>query len=153
MSEKYNFQYCQKIVVYSKRGTEILLCKRRDEVDYDGIYSFIGGKMETSDESIVDGLKREKDEEVGSDFKVRIYPTYSTNAFFVKKDGSRMILPHYYAVHETGDINLSEEYSEYKWVPLAEVNSFEPKIQNIPDILQKLGALKKIQNEADSVLV
>jgi len=153
MSEKYNFQYCQKIVVYSNDESSVLLCKRKGEADYDGVYSFIGGKMEAGDESIVDGLKREKDEEVGSGFKVRIYPTYSTNAFFVKKDGSRMILPHYYAVHERGEIDLNEEYSEYKWVPLTEIDAFEPKIPNTSEILDKLAILKEVLSEDDSVLI
>ena len=63
--EQYNFQYCQKIVVLSKDRTKVLLCKRKGEADYDGIFSFIGGKMETTDISIIEGLKREKDEETG----------------------------------------------------------------------------------------
>lgn len=153
MSEKYNFQYCQKIVIYSKDGSEILLCKRKGEEDYDGVYSFIGGKMETADNSIVEGLKREKDEEVGNEFKVRIFPTCSTNIFFVKNDGSRMILPHYYAVHEEGEIELNKEYSEYTWVPLAEVGSFEPKIPNIPEILAKFEVIKNVLSDTESVLI
>jgi len=151
--DKYNFHYCQKIVVYSKDCSSVLLCKRKGEADYDGVYSFIGGKMETTDGSIMEGLKREKDEEVGSEFKVKIFPTYSTNAFFVKKDGSRMVLPHYYAVHEEGEIKLNEEYSEYTWVPLVDIYMFEPKIPNIPEIITKLESLKQIQCDTDSVII
>lgn len=142
--EKYNFQYCQKIVVYSRDELSVLLCKRKGEVDFDGTFSFIGGKMETTDKNIIEGLRREKNEEVGENFKIKIFPTFTTNVFFIKKDGSAMILPHYYAIHDGGTIQLNEEYSEYKWVPLKNIRSFEPKIFTIPEILDKLAILKKI---------
>jgi hypothetical protein len=43
------FQYCQKLIILSADKTKVLLAKRKGEADYDGIYSFIGGKMETTD--------------------------------------------------------------------------------------------------------
>ena len=141
---KYNFQYCQKIVVFSRDELSVLLGKRKGEADYDGTYSFIGGKMETTDHSIVAGLKREKDEEVGSDFKIKVFPDFTTNILFTKKDGRAMILPHVYAIHLEGEIQLSEEYSEYRWVRLDELAKFEPKINTIPEVLDKFAVLKKI---------
>jgi len=151
--EQYNFQYCQKIVVYSKDFSSVLLCKRKGEADYDGIFSFIGGKMERSDKDILEGLRREKNEEVGENFKINIFPTFSTNLSFVKKDGSSMILPHYYAVHENGEIELNEEYSEYKWVKLEDVLNFEPKINSIPDVLNKMANLKSIIKNTDLIQI
>ena len=148
-----HFQYCQKIVVYSKDGQRVLLCKRKGEADYDGDFSFIGGKMETTDGSIIEGLRREKNEEVGEDFKIKIFPAFSTNEFFVKKDGNAMVLPHYYAIHERGDITLNEEYSEYQRVPLADINSFEPKIGTIPGCLDRLAILKEIIYKTDFIII
>ena len=55
--------------------------------------------METTDDGIIARHKREKDEEVGENFKVKIFPTLSYNTFFRKKDGNAMILPHYLALH------------------------------------------------------
>jgi len=49
MMPNYNFQYCQKIVVYSADGKNVLLCKRKGESDFDEVFSFIGGKMEVED--------------------------------------------------------------------------------------------------------
>ena len=144
---KYNFQYCQKIVVYSKDFQSILLCKRKSEEDYNGVYSFIGGKLETTDKDIIAGLKREKDEELGANFKINLLPTFTTNVHFVKADGNSMILPHYYAVHDSGEIDLGEEYSDYKWVKIKELESFEPKIPNITEITNKLLSLPKIDRE------
>jgi ADP-ribose pyrophosphatase YjhB (NUDIX family) len=130
------FQYCQKLIVLSEDRSKVLLAKRKGEADYDGVYSFIGGKMETTDETILVGMKREKDEEIGMRAKVNILPNETYNLLFRKKDGNAMILPHIACVYLSGDIDLSEEYSEYQWVPVASLNEFEPKIENIPELTQ-----------------
>lgn len=150
----YNFQYCQKIVVLSKDRSEVLLCKRKAEADYDGIFSFIGGKMETTDLSIIRGLKREKDEEIGENCKIKIFPIFTSNILFKKTDGNSMILPHYLAIYESGEIKINnEEYSKYTWVSLAELNDFEPKIPSIPDRVNEMLELEKIVKEKDFILI
>ena len=148
--EKYNFQYCQKIVLFSKDLKSVLLAKRKGEQDYDGTFSFVGGKMEVTDESIIAGLSREKNEEIGN-CKILINPKFSTNLFFIKKDNSKMVLPHYYAIYQEGEIILNEEYSEYKWVPLEELNSFEPKIKTIPAAVEAMLELMKIEDKNDLI--
>lgn len=110
----------------------MLLAKRKGEADYDGVFSFIGGKMETTDESFIAGMKREKTEEIGPKAVVKLLPNETNNILFRKKDGSSMVLPHVAGVYVSGDIELNEEYSEYKWVPLIELESFEPKINTTP---------------------
>ena len=150
---KYCFQNCQKIVVFSQDGKNVLLAKRKDEADYNGTYSFIGGKMEEKDETIVAGMQREKNEEVGNDFKIKLYPVFTTVVYFHKKDGSNMVLPHYYAKHISGDVRLNEEYSEYKWVSLDEIKNFEPKIATIPKVVEDLLRLKPLMREEDFVIL
>lgn len=151
--DKFNFQYCQKIVVFSRDGKSVLLCKRQNEADFDGEFSFIGGKLEKTDNGIVQGLKREKDEEVGKGFKVKVFTDFTTNVFYVKKDGQTMILPHYYAIHVEGEVELSKEYSEFRWVKLEEVESLEPKIFTIPETLEKFARLKTVLEETESVVI
>ena len=148
-----HFQYCQKLVVFSQDESAVLLCKRKGEADYDGVFSFIGGKMETTDGSLIEGMQREKNEEVGENFKIKIFPTFTTNSFFLKKDGNAMVLPHIYAIHQSGEIVLNEEYSQYQRVPLTEINSFEPKIGTIPSVIEKLQLLKKIIHTTESVII
>jgi ADP-ribose pyrophosphatase YjhB (NUDIX family) len=150
---RFHFQYCQKIVVFSKDKKKVLLCKRKDEQDFDSMFSFIGGKMETTDKSIIEGLKREKDEEVGENFKIKIFTKFSSNIHHVKKDGNSMILPHYLSFHESGEINLSEEYSEYKWVDIMDLESFEPKIPNIPQKVKEMLEIEKLARKEDYVLI
>jgi 8-oxo-dGTP pyrophosphatase MutT (NUDIX family) len=132
MSDKTLFQYCQKLVILSADKKSILLAKRVGEADHNETYTFIGGKLEVTDNSVVAGMKREKDEEVGSDFHANVIPEKTYNVLFRKKDGNSMILPHIAGIHVSGEVELNaEEYSDYKWVPLTELEAFGPKIDNI----------------------
>ena len=152
--EKYNFQYCPKIVIVSSDLTKVFLCKRKGERDYDGVFSFIGGKMERTDASIIAGLSREKNEEVGSGFKIELYPTFSLNLLFQKKDGSPMILPHYLAIYKEGEVNLNaEEYSEYAWVEITNLEKFEPKIETIPEAVRELLKLYSTNIDQKATLI
>ena len=110
---KYNFQYCQKIVVFSKDLNSVLLCKRKQEKDFNEIYNFIGGKMEISDKDIIMAIKREKDEEVGLGFKIELYPELSKNIYYKKKTGDFMILPHYYARHIDGEVKINKKLMQF----------------------------------------
>jgi ADP-ribose pyrophosphatase YjhB (NUDIX family) len=147
------FQYCPKIAVFGADGASIFLCRRKGEADYDGVFSLIGGKMEHSDPSIVDALRREKTEEVGESFRIRVLPHFSVDVMFVKADGSHMILPHHYAQYVDGEPELNEEYSESAWVPLEHLSSFEPKIDNITWISAKLARLAEIATDEDFVTI
>jgi ADP-ribose pyrophosphatase YjhB (NUDIX family) len=149
--DKYSFQNCQKIVVFSPDNKKVLLARRKGEKDYDEVYSFIGGKMEVSDKNIVEGLRREKTEEVGSKFIIALYPVYNVMNFYVKKDGNSMILPHFYARHVRGEIKLNSEYSDYKWIPVSELKSFEPKIPTILDVVKRLLQIIPLVKEEDLV--
>lgn len=140
----FNFQYCQKLILFSEDWTAVFLARRYGEADYDGTFSFIGGKMDTSDEGLLAGLKREKQEEIGPEAHVEVHLGATHNLFFRKKDGSAMILPHYIARCTGGEIQLNhEEYSEYRWVPLAELTVLEPKIENIPSLVDWALRLKQ----------
>ena len=65
------FQYCQKIVLFSQDGSAVLLARRRGEADYDGVFSFIGGKLESTDGGLVNGLRREKMRKLARLLKLR----------------------------------------------------------------------------------
>jgi len=151
--DKYSFQNCQKIVVFKDNNTKVLLAKRVGESDHNEMYSFIGGKMEITDGEILEGIKREKNEEVGEDFKIKIYPIFNTMNYFVKKDGSSMVLPHYYARYESGEVNLNEEYSDYKWVEVTKLAEFEPKIETVEIMVKNLLKLVEVIKEEELLLI
>lgn len=142
MIDRTLFQFCQKIVLFSEDEKKVLLCKRFNEKDYDGIYSFIGGKMETTDKSFIEGLKREKNEEIGSGCNIIIYPQLSTQEYFQKNNGLYSILPHYYAIYKNGVINLNNEYSDYKWININKLKEFEPKIKSIERVVSDMVKIK-----------
>jgi len=113
--EKYDFKYCQKIVVLSK--------------------------------------DKRKDEEVGKNFRLKLHLMFSLNLLYKKKDGASMILLHYLAIHEDGEVSLNEKYSEYKWVKLEDLEKFEPKIANIPSTIASLLRLGEILEERESFII
>ncbi len=146
------FLYCPKLVMFSKDWKSIFLARRKDEADYDGTFAFIGGKLETTDASIEAGMRREKNEEIGSGARVRAYLDTAYPILFHKKDGSSMIVPHHLAQFAGGEIQLNPgEYSEYKWVALEELENFEPKIKNIPSIAAWALALQATLKPQDFV--
>lgn len=151
MNTQYLFQYCQKIVLFSKDKTSVLFALRQGEADYDGTWSLIGGKMEVTDSDNLAALKREKDEEVGAGLAVDIAPMYSCfTVTFRKKDGSHMILPHVVAVHVDGEIVLNhDEYTQARWLPISELPTFGPKIDNTVQVVANARKLLDVLGEQD----
>lgn len=153
MEDTTKFQYCQKLVVFNISMDKVLVAKRKGEADFDGVYSFIGGKMEHFDKTFVEGLKRERTEEVGNEFKIKVFPNYTITREYVKKDGSNMILPHYVCIHQKGEIELNNEYSEYKWVDIKNIESEENLIFSIPEIVLQMKKEFEIINQLDSIII
>ncbi|HTE57709.1 MAG TPA: NUDIX domain-containing protein [Verrucomicrobiae bacterium] len=151
MTDATYFQYCPKQIVFSKDKTKVLLAQRKDEQDYNGIFSFIGGKTEITDESLLAGLKREKDEEIGVDAKLNICWTMSCfQELYRKKDGKSMVLPHHVAIFQRGEISLNgNEYAQYKWVPVNEVEFFQPAIRTTWPAVQAALRLLPLLNSDD----
>lgn len=149
MTDPTLFQYCQKLVIFRHNDNEILLARRAGEADYDRTYTFIGGKLEITDGDFVAGILREKNEELGEAARLKVCPVYSYNVYFIKQSGQHMIVPHYYAEYISGEISLSDEYDDYKWIPVDELENFEPKIKNITEIVSRMVSIKagaKIQD-------
>jgi ADP-ribose pyrophosphatase YjhB (NUDIX family) len=153
MGDQLSFQYCPKLAVFSADHDSVLLCRRKGETDYDNTYSFVGGKMEHQDSSIIDAIRREKNEEIGRDFQLALLPYYSIDIFFMKADGGRMILPHYYARHTAGGIELNNEYSRYQWIACASLAAFEPKISNITWITPLLARAGRVAAASELVVI
>lgn len=141
--------------MFSKDRSQVLFAKRKGEQDYDGVFSFIGGKTEITDESLLAGLKREKDEEIGPGARVKICWNKSCyQVLYRKKDGNSMVLPHHVALFEGGRITLNpDEYAEYQWVSVADIPTFEPKIGTSTDAVTEAMRLLEILKEEDFVKI
>ena len=70
---------------------------------------------------------------------------------FKKNNGNILVLPHYFAKHIGGDILLNEEYSEHKWVSVEGLESFEPKIPDIPRAVKQLLKIRKVMDDSEFV--
>jgi ADP-ribose pyrophosphatase YjhB (NUDIX family) len=153
MNDQYLFQYCQKLVIFSSDRRSVLFARRSGEAEFDNYWSLIGGKMDVSDPEIIDGIAREKNEEVGENFRIRVAPQFSCyNVLFKKKDGASMILPHLVAVHVGGEVALNPgEYSTHKWVALDELPDFGPKIDNTMHVIQNAARLLPLLKDEDFV--
>ena len=141
-------------MILSPDRRRVLLCKRKGEADYDGTYTFIGGKLEKGDETLIAGIAREKTEEIGADARVKVVQNYPVSLLFTKKDGSQMVIPHHYAEFVGGEIILNDdEYSDYRWVEIEKLSGFEPKVPNIPVMVEMLTRLKPVLEEQDFILI
>lgn len=147
------FQYCQKIVLFNQACDAVLLAKRKGEADFDGVFSFVGGKMESSDKDFVEGLRREKNEEIGEDAKIEIYPEVSVNEYYIKNSGQAMVLPHHFAVYKSGDVVINDEYSECAWVRINELASFQPKIDTVQPMVEKMLKLRDAITQEDATMI
>lgn len=147
------FQYCQKIVVFNEDDNSVLLAKRKGEADFDGTYSFIGGKLETTDGGLIRGLQREKNEEIGKDVELDVFPYASYNEYYMKKNGQAMVLPHIYAIYRGGDIHINEEYSDYAWVKISDLETFGPKIDTVLPMVKNMIKIKQIADSTDYVRI
>ena len=72
---------------------------------------------------------------------------------FDRKDGRRVVLSHYYGRYHSGEIRLSDEYSEARWVDVRVVPFFEPKVESLPRVISELTKLERLIQEGDFVLI
>lgn len=147
------FHYCPKQIVLSADKKSVLLARRTGEADYDGVLSFIGGKTETTDGNLIAGLKREKDEEIGPDARLKICWRMSCyQVWYQKKNGNCMVLPHHVALYQGGDIKINPgEYSEYLWVPIKDIDKQHNVIDNTSEAVADALRLLTILTDADFV--
>ena len=99
--------------IVRREGGDILIVKRSDNDDYfPGIWETVGGGM---DEELIpqEALVREIKEETGIDVKVgepfNVFP-------IIKDNGEKKIGITFICEYLSGDIVLSAEHSEYKWI-------------------------------------
>lgn len=102
-----------------KSGDQLLIVKRNENDDlYPGAWEFPGGHLEKG-ETLVEGLKRELQEEIGfnSDFESRIIgyddEVKNKNGELIHNLEINFLIP---VNKEEIEVVLSEEHSDYKWV-------------------------------------
>lgn len=112
------YQVALKILL--KRGDEYLLLK--DAIT--GKIDLPGGRINENECEIqlADIIRREVDEEAGSELKFKLgKPAYQYRARF-KNGGPRVFIVVFEADYISGVVNLSSEHSDYRWVKIKDMN-------------------------------
>ena len=103
--------------IFEKNGRYLLLQRASHSQSYPDLWDFPGGKHEpgeTSQQSVIREVKEETsfDIEPGEEIKLAAY-----------KDDKHDLLFHYFIPSSvSGELKLSPDHSDYKWVEIKELN-------------------------------
>ncbi|MEI6587502.1 MAG: NUDIX domain-containing protein [Candidatus Moraniibacteriota bacterium] len=116
-----------------RKGDEVLVLKRSAVDEHKpSVWETVGGGMETQN-SPQEALKREIREETGLEVEVG----EPFNVFtFTKDSGEFKIGITFLCDYVSGEVKLSEEHSEYKWIKPEEFNQLE-SIASLHDEIEK----------------
>ena len=143
------------------KDNKYLIAKRSSsEKVFPGLWTVPGGKLEQEDYTTLKSnadfgqwynvfeqlLKREVKEEVGLDVK---NIKYLTNLVFRRPDNIPVVVISLFADHAKGEVKLSDELSEHKWITVEEVKDYE-FIAGIRDEIELLD--KHLKGEEISAL-
>lgn len=111
MKEDQNYWVGQKAFI--RKGEEVLVLS--DPLE--GL-DFPGGKVQEGEQDLSEALKREVREEVGLEIEVGEPFAVWQNAFPAhhKYAGRRVYLVAFRCAYVSGDVKLSEEHNNFKWI-------------------------------------
>lgn len=111
------FKVALKAIIY--KNDKILVLKRSCEEDvYAELWDIPGGKIEYG-EKTTDGIKREVFEETGLDVEIEFRP-WSLWSFMTPAKERQTVGITLLAKYLGGEVKLSSEHTEYKWIDPAE---------------------------------
>ncbi len=121
-----NFRNAAKAFIVEE-GKVLILKRRPNDAHKPGAWDLPGGRLEPG-ESPFDGLKREAREEASLEIEI-VMPLDVHH--FVRDDEQKITLMIFLCKLVSGEVKLSEEHTEYKWLDL---NS---KSEEFPEWLTK----------------
>lgn len=137
----------QRAVIYDPENQKYLLAKgaigtKGSFMDLYGPWEFFGGRV-AKDEELIDGLKREIEEEAG-DIKFEIVD--SLGSLLIEVKSRKLVLIGYLVNYLEGEIKLDKEHSEYKWQTAKEIledKEHKPWLKHLIEKSEKLIASQK----------
>jgi 8-oxo-dGTP diphosphatase len=122
-----------KILLKNKDGKYLTICRSAEKYPEVGAkWDIPGGRINTGS-SLIENLKREVEEETG--LEILGEPKLIIAQDILKTDKHVVRLT--YLGNAEGEIKLSEEHSEYKWLSLSEISKLEPMDKYFKEILEK----------------
>lgn len=127
--EKDFYQISLKIFLKNKKG-EILALKAVENSTFAGSYDLPGGRINTDEFKVdfIEILKREVEEEIGKvNFSVNIKPVAIGRHLIPASRAdsgreTRVLYLFFEAEFLDGNITISDEHIEYKWINLKEID-------------------------------
>lgn len=121
-----NVRLIQKCLIVNHDGKILALKRAPDDHSRGGNWDLPGGGYEQG-EDVLSSIKREVMEEVGLTV-ISIQPIYFTNRIGVTEgffNGDTVFGACYFSSDWTGEVVLSREHTEFRWVTPAEFKSFD----------------------------
>lgn len=119
-----------------KKNGEFLIVKRAVDDDFQAnFWEIPGGKLDLG-EDILEGLKREVNEESGLDITV-VYPLYTYKYTHPDNAEKEYLEIQFYCrlVNEEQQVTLSNEHAAYEWITFDRIDQFSPMSDETRDIL------------------
>ncbi|MCG3219937.1 MAG: NUDIX domain-containing protein [Candidatus Heimdallarchaeota archaeon] len=123
-----------------EKDNKILVMKRSKEKDFEpNKWETVTGRLD-ADESPVDGILREVNEET----KLKVDVQYPLDVGFFYRGGKEfpMVFISFYCKYLEGDVKITWEHSEYKWVSLEEAINL-PDLSHFHVMFKNLKEMKK----------
>jgi ADP-ribose pyrophosphatase YjhB (NUDIX family) len=115
-----------KLMLFNPDGN-FLIIKRNPE-KYPGLgekWDIPGGRMFPKEETVWDGGKREVRNETGLEITENEKPVFIGKQKFPQKPGGPEVTRLTYKARATGDVKLSDEHTEYRWVTIEEAKQMQ----------------------------
>lgn len=111
------------LIIINQRN-QILLVKRREKEDqFEGCWSIPGGGPE-GEETYEEALKREINEEINCEIESATF----FRSYYFKVNPELNVRAIYFYGSVRGDIKLNEEFSDFKWFEVSEIENQKLKI-------------------------
>jgi 8-oxo-dGTP diphosphatase len=109
------------VAAFIVKDGKILIVKKSPNERVDGgLWTIPGGKIYQS-ESIIDGLKREVEEEVG--VKINSYQWIGEDVF--ENEGVMFHAQHFLCQIQVNDVNLEKNLTDFRWITKEEIEKYQ----------------------------
>lgn len=136
---------CRTSGIVLNDKNETLIIKRNDcyhfeqrDSDAHVGWEFCGGGLEHG-ETPEEGIVREYEEETG--IKIDVIDVYNVRTGF--REGRHLLNICYICKYISGEVKLTDEHVEYKWIPIVSLNEYDFGKHSSKDILKFFEFIKK----------
>ena len=129
-----NFRGVVKVIIYNAQGNVLVLKRNIDTPVFPGMWDLPGGKIEFG-ENFQTAITREISEEVKLNTDPMPHPVFGWTGIAYNKD-TQFFGYLFIAKYVSGDVVLSPEHTDYKWVNRQEAENLDMH-QDFKDIICK----------------